>query len=536
LTTPVRNQRGPTVQAWFTVILAVLLALIAIGGVTAAYLVTRTEKITDGLTEELLPARAAAYRLQSSFLNQETGIRGYAATGDDAFLAPYDDGVELQRGAAEEFRATIGDRPELLADVDAIDEAAEEWRAAFATPILEATLDPTRPLDPAVYDRGRVAFDHLRSLFDVQDQHLADAELRAADDIAEARRLRVILLGAVFAVLLIACIGFAVLIRTKVIHPVQRLARSSRNVVEGNFDRHVESGSGAADIQALAGDVEAMRRRIVAELDLVRDRQAQLEEQTRQLDAQAVELRRSNAELEQFAYVTSHDLQEPLRKVASFCQLLEKRYGDVLDDRGRQYIDFAVDGAKRMQVLINDLLAFSRVGRVNDGFQQISLDQGLDRALANLSTAVEESGARIARPDTLPEIVGDPTLIAMLWQNLIGNAIKFTRPGETPAVSITAHAEGDEWSICVQDNGIGISQEFAEKVFVIFQRLHARDEYSGTGIGLSLCKKIVEYHGGRIWLDTTYTEGARFCFTFPITPRRDEMAASTTTSGEGTAT
>ncbi|MFD1812389.1 sensor histidine kinase [Rhodococcus gannanensis] len=522
-----------SVQGWFTAILAVLLVLIAIGGVTAAILLVRTERITDELVEELLPARATAYRLQSSFLNQETGLRGYAATGDDAFLAPYNGGVELQRNSSDQLRALIGDRPALLADVDAIDEAAEEWRTVFGGPVLGTSGDATRPLDPAVYDLGRVAFDDLRSMFATQDRHLEEARAAAQQDLVQARQLRVLVLGAVFAVLLVACVGFAVLIRMAVINPVQRLARSSREVVEGNFDRTVDAGSGPADIQALASDIEAMRRRIVTELEVVRERQTQLEDQTRLLDAQTVELRRSNAELEQFAYVTSHDLQEPLRKVASFCQLLEKRYGDVLDDRGRQYIDFAVDGAKRMQVLINDLLAFSRVGRVNDGFQQLSLDQGLDRALTNLATAVEEAGARIVRPDALPEIVGDPTLIAMLWQNLIGNAIKFTRPGETPIVSITAHAEGEEWSICVQDNGIGISQEFAEKVFVIFQRLHARDEYSGTGIGLSLCKKIVEYHGGRIWLDTTYVDGARFCFTFPMTPRTDDVSANTTNQSEG---
>ncbi|KPC62048.1 histidine kinase, partial [Streptomyces sp. NRRL WC-3753] len=142
------------------------------------------------------------------------------------------------------------------------------------------------------------------------------------------------------------------------------------------------------------------------------------------LDVQAADLQRSNAELEQFAYVASHDLQEPLRKVASFCQLLEKRYSAELDDRGRQYIDFAVDGAKRMQVLINDLLTFSRVGRVGDAWQQTSLDAALDRALGNLELAVEESGAVVVRDTTLPEISGDPTTLAMLWQNLLGNALK----------------------------------------------------------------------------------------------------------------
>ena len=273
-----------------------------------------------------------------------------------------------------------------------------------------------------------------------------------------------------------------------------------------------------------------MRRRIVAELDVVRDRQRQLEAQTRDLDATAEELRRSNADLEQFAYVASHDLQEPLRKVASFCQLLEKRYGDELDDRGRQYIDFAVDGARRMQALINDLLAFSRVGRVGSKFERIPLDRPLDKALANLGSVIEESGARIERPDGLPEIDGDATLLSMLWQNLIGNALKFTRPDTEPLVTITVDRTDDQWRICVQDNGIGVPEEFSEKIFVIFQRLHAREAYSGTGIGLALCKKIVEYHGGDIGLDPDSGVGARFCFTLPaVRPTVDAQLTEGTT-------
>ncbi len=240
--------------------------------------------------------------------------------------------------------------------------------------------------------------------------------------------------------------------------------------------------------------------------------------QAASLDAQATELLRSNSELEQFAYVASHDLQEPLRKVASFCQLLEKRYGEQLDERGRQYIEFAVDGAKRLQVLINDLLTFSRVGRVEDERFRLPLplDVALDSALAGLGPAIEEAGAIIERPNKLPVVMGDATLLAMVWQNLIGNGVKFGRDGQAPVVRITAApASGEMWQFCVQDNGIGIPAEFAEKVFVIFQRLHGRDAYPGTGIGLALCRRIIQHHGGDIGLDTGYTGGARFCFTLP---------------------
>jgi light-regulated signal transduction histidine kinase (bacteriophytochrome) len=242
------------------------------------------------------------------------------------------------------------------------------------------------------------------------------------------------------------------------------------------------------------------------------------------LDEQAVELRRSNAELEQFAYVASHDLQEPLRKVASFCQLLEKRYGDQLDERGLEYIAFAVDGAKRMQVLINDLLSFSRVGRVGAKAAEVDLDATLDDALANLATAIGESNAEIVRPQRLPRVVGDPTLLTAVWQNLIGNALKFRHTDRSPRIVIGCERgtgdRADEWLLSLADNGIGIEAEFADKVFVIFQRLHGRDAYDGTGLGLALCKKIVEHHGGSIWIDTSYRGGTRFLLTIPAA--RDE--------------
>ncbi|MGW0577994.1 sensor histidine kinase, partial [Streptomyces sp. NPDC002920] len=179
-----------------------------------------------------------------------------------------------------------------------------------------------------------------------------------------------------------------------------------------------------------------------------------------------------------------------------------------------------------MQVLINDLLTFSRVGRVNDAQLPVGLGQALDKALTNLTAAVEESGARVDRPDGMPEIVGDPMLLAMLWQNLVGNALKFRHPDRPPHVTVTCDQDPDDpgsWRLCVTDNGIGVPEQFVDKVFVIFQRLHSRDAYGGTGIGLALCKKIVEYHGGRIWIDTGRTEGTRFCFTLPSAAAHTEQ-------------
>jgi signal transduction histidine kinase len=383
-----------------------------------------------------------------------------------------------------------------------VEVAADSWRRLYARPLIAlASHGPLGRRDLALLDRSKNSFDHLRALFAVQNAHLAAA---AARDSARVHRIRSVdnwVLALVVAAFVLAAAALMLILRRAVVQPLGRLRDATRQVVDGDFDHRIEV-TGPADLRAVAADVEAMRSELVAALEETRASQA--------------ELLRSNAELEQFAYVASHDLQEPLRKVASFCQLLEKRYGDQLDERGRQYIDFAVDGAKRLQVLINDLLTFSRVGRADQARVRLPLDAPLDAAIAALQAAIEESGAVIERSGPLPEVLGDTTLLTMLWQNLIGNGIKFRAPDRSPQIRITASGPSEDvWQFCVEDNGIGIPPEFAEKVFVIFQRLHARDAYPGTGIGLAICKRIVEHHGGQIHLDTGHTGGTRICFTLP---------------------
>jgi light-regulated signal transduction histidine kinase (bacteriophytochrome) len=229
---------------------------------------------------------------------------------------------------------------------------------------------------------------------------------------------------------------------------------------------------------------------------------------------QARELQRSNAELEQFAYVASHDLQEPLRKVASFCQLLERRYAGQLDERADQYIAFAVDGAKRMQGLINDLLAFSRVGRAGVDQEEVELEEVVADAQDALATALEESGAEVD-VGPLPRVRGDRGLLVLAFQNLIGNAVKFRAPDRPPRVEIRAERVGACWQVRVADNGIGIDAAYADKIFVIFQRLHPKDTYAGTGIGLSMVRKVVEHHGGSVHL-AAGAEGAGSTFVLSL--------------------
>jgi light-regulated signal transduction histidine kinase (bacteriophytochrome) len=219
--------------------------------------------------------------------------------------------------------------------------------------------------------------------------------------------------------------------------------------------------------------------------------------------------------------VASHDLQEPLRKVASFCQLLQRRYGGKLDERADQYIAFAVDGAQRMQQLINDLLAFSRVGRTREGFATVDLDAVAAAAAAELESVRTYAGGEILLGE-LPTVSGDPGLLQVLLVNLIGNGLKFRRQGVPPVVRVESERDGDSWAITVTDNGIGIEPEYGEKIFVIFQRLHGRDVYPGTGIGLALAKKIVEFHGGRIGLVPTDGPGTTIRFTLPPLPEEAE--------------
>jgi signal transduction histidine kinase len=238
-----------------------------------------------------------------------------------------------------------------------------------------------------------------------------------------------------------------------------------------------------------------------------------LTEAREQLEVSAADLARSNTDLEQFGYIISHDLQEPLRMVASFLGLLEKHMADKLDDTAKEYVAFAVDGAARMRGLIQDLLAYSRVGTRGGDFAGVSLAEIFETITANLRIAIDECGATVTH-DPLPVVTGDATQLTQLFQNLVGNALKF-RGQRAPVIHISAVKQDSHWLFGVRDNGIGIDPQFFDRIFAVFQRLHTREQYAGTGIGLSICKKIVGRHGGRIWVESTPGEGTTFFFTIP---------------------
>lgn len=233
------------------------------------------------------------------------------------------------------------------------------------------------------------------------------------------------------------------------------------------------------------------------------------------LSAKTSELEQSNKELEQFTYATSHDLQEPLRMISSYLQLIHKRYSQVLDADGKTFLNFASEGAERLQGLIYDLLTLSKVTSSNDKFKLINLAKPLEQARFNLKLSIEETDA-VIEADDLPEVEVDPAQMAQLFQNLLGNAIKYRREGIPPHIKVTAIRKGKRYDISVIDNGIGIDKQYFDRIFAVFQRLHTRNEYSGSGIGLAICTRIIERHNGRIWVESTKGKGTTFTFTIPI--------------------
>lgn len=259
--------------------------------------------------------------------------------------------------------------------------------------------------------------------------------------------------------------------------------------------------------------LQAMRRQLVAQNWQLQQEIADRQKAEVVVAQRSQELARSNAELEQMAYVASHDLQEPLRMVTSYVQLLAQRYGGQLDADAHDFIGFAVDGAKRMQALIDDLLTYSRVGTTAKSLEVADCDVVMKTALQSLRMAIEESGAQI-QCVALPTIMGDAAQLAQVFQNLLANAIKF-RGERAPQIEVGVEPEDDFWRFEVKDNGIGIAPEYFGRIFVMFQRLHNRSKYPGTGIGLAICKKIVEQHGGRIWVESASGQGAVFKFTLP---------------------
>jgi signal transduction histidine kinase len=483
--------------------IAIALAGTALANLNSAR--SQVENIID-------PASGSGKQLAYDLVNAETGVRGYLLSGQQPFLAPYTEGMADQAKQIRALRRLTAGLPAAQADLTTLQARIRGWQSGYAVPAIAQVRAAGKPVISPDIAHGKVLFDRLRQPLNSLESELTALKMRAVVSLNDSSSSLDAICVGIGAALLLIVGAVALALRAMATRPLTRLASEARQVAAGDFDHEVTS-SGPREAADLAVDVNRMRVRILSELSAVRHANSALQ-------ARALDLERSNSELEQFAYVASHDLQEPLRKVASFCQLLQRRYVGQLDERADQYIEFAVDGAKRMQVLVDDLLAFSRVGRLDREPALISCASALSAARVNLTAEIRDSGA-VIETDELPTTRAEFSLITSLFQNLLGNAIKF-RGDKPPRISVTVRREDEFWRFAVRDNGIGIEPEYADRIFVIFQRLHDRASYSGTGIGLAMCRKIVEYYGGRIWLETTAGPGTTFGFTLPVAHEDEE--------------
>ena len=499
---------------------AVLAAIVVLVVVTS-----RNEAAVDDLLDRIGPTRRGFAELLTTLVEEQNAVRGYALSGDPARRVAYQAAITHQDDDVAAVRGLLTiDDADISGQLDRVLAETEAWRARGAHPLLDAvTRDGPRPADDAAYRTEEELFGPVLTSARELVTELDGRRDAATAGLEVYRRTELIALFCAAALAAAAGTATLLLLRRWVTRPIEQLAEDARKVAEGEQAHRVGVPPGPPELTAVAADVERMRSRIAGELAELEASQRELRDTRDRLQSQAVDLMRSNRDLEQFAYVASHDLQEPLRKVAGFCQLLQRRYAGELDERAQQYIEFAVDGARRMQLLISELLAFSRVGRADRALADVSLAEVTADALRELAsvddvaTATGLAEARIAVGD-LPRVRGDAALLRQLMANLIGNAVKFRRPDSPAEVRVDAARDEVGWRISVADDGIGIEPEFADKVFVIFQRLHGQGSYPGTGIGLALAKRIVEYHGGRIWLDTERRDGATIRFSLPLPP------------------
>ncbi|GAA2398004.1 histidine kinase [Catellatospora methionotrophica] len=510
------HPRTWSLRARITALVTTTAALLAVFAISAALLATANLDQLDVVLNKTGVLRLSGEQLGASLVDQETGVRGYVLSGDAADLGPYRSGREAEERLYETMIPLLADEPAIRAQLERARAAATTWRTTVAEPAVTATRDQGPAAGQQLLNQvgGRERFDQARAQLATLQQEIVTLRNAAVANVQSGSENLVVLLIAAGLVVLVMGTILVVLINRMVSRPVTHLAEQVRHVASGAYDTEIVA-TGSPELERLGRDVDGMRRQIASDLSEVREARQAVELINQQLQQQASELTRSNRDLEQFAYVASHDLQEPLRKVASFCQLLQRRYAGQLDERADQYILFAVDGAQRMQRLINDLLAFSRIGRNTSGFQPVSLDAVM-RAVFEQLNVEEKYGADAVTWSELPTVAGEEALLETLLANLVGNSLKFRRTDVPARIEVSAVREDDAWDITVSDNGIGIEAEFAEKIFIIFQRLHAKDAYPGTGMGLAIAKKIVEYHDGRIWVDSSRTDGAAITFSLPI--------------------
>jgi signal transduction histidine kinase len=463
-----------------------LLGLTAIGAATGASTVShefvKAVRTDDVLTDIIL--------LRTKLVDdEETALRGYLLTHDTSFLVPYTTARRLLpalRARSTRLGTAVPGLPHLLVSMRQRVLAWERWaRQVLAHP-------PAGPSSARAAQQraGERLFNAYRAASARVLHYLqADQDAHLHAGLSTVTTMNTVL-AAIFggAVVLMALIGWTMI--RMVTQPLDRLRLAAEAIGRGDFSKPVTT-NGASEFRFLAQSMDEMRR---------------------QLHSQHAELERSNAELGEFASVVSHDLRSPLTSIAGFSQLLQEHYADHLDAKAARYITGITDATKRMHALIEGVLAYAQVGAQAPPAEPIDCAVVVERALANLHATIEERGALVTHAD-LPTVTADATQLSQVFQNLIGNAIKYCR--QTPRVTISAQREGAEWLFSVHDNGIGMDAADAERIFDIFQRAPSAAEYPGTGIGLAICKKTIERHGGRIWAESRVGKGTAFKFTLP---------------------
>ena len=459
-------------------------------------------------------------RVLESIVGMDAGVRSFLNTGDEPRLRPYSEGLGHFEARLQSTRTMTRDRIEQQKRLDTLQEQFNEWHALLvkAMKVRREIEDDTRSLAITVRQAGvRAALlNRMRVTIEEFQAHEEDLlQARAAQqERFQIDTGRTLLVGGLFSIALAAGLCAVVLSNASALN------RSNASLESSNR----ELAQAVSEMAAQKQQIEIANR----ELSTKRDELARL---IASLERTNVDLGRSNQELEQFAYVASHDLQEPLRAVAGCVQVLQKRYAGQLDARADQFIHHAVEGAQRMQNLIQDLLLFSRVGTRGKPFAPTDIDTILKRVLDSLAVSIRESGAQITS-GPLPTLTCDAGQIEQVLQNFIANAIKFRRPNAgasadsallPPIVHIDAQYEeaSEQWVVRVRDNGPGIEAKYFERIWVMFQRLHTRTEYPGTGIGLAVCKKIIERHGGHVGVEARLEgpeQGSTFWFALPEHP------------------
>jgi signal transduction histidine kinase len=453
-------------------------------------------------------AITAGTELEKTVISLENGLRGYVSTGNESQLRPWNSGLKVYPGQVRKLERLVSDVPSQQAQVRRIKEQIDDYVNLWATPLLGLARQRLRVAQSVIVTgTGRVRIDQLRDSFAQlfqQEQQLAIKREHSA----ETTSSRAIAAGwAGLVLLLLLTLAAWVYVRRSVVRPVLTVAEASRRLAEGDMSARVppvrddEIGDLARAFNSMADSLEASSEALA--------------ERSRELE-------RSNRELEQFASVTSHDLQAPLATISMYAQLLEQRHAQELNG-GQQLVEGINAATVKARTLIRDLLEYSRAGRGELLNEPVEMKDVVGEAMEMLAGPIEQSGADVT-VEALPVILGDPRKLRQVFLNLISNALKFAE--DIPVVRVSAEVQGNTAIFAVTDNGIGMDPGQAERIFQPFHRLHGEDDYPGTGIGLAVCERIVEQHGGRIWAQSAPGEGSVFRFTLPVAGRRRSGVAS----------